>query len=164
MVHKARLPLFNWMIKARLKPMNALLYSLAGAVSLVLPILSAADVAPPATRIVLVGDSTVASRTGWGDSFANTLTPGVECLNMGRGGRSSKSYRDEGHWGKVIEAKPTWIFIQFGHNDQPGKGPTRETDARTSFRDKLSRQAFSLRERSPCCRRQARARDIADTP
>jgi lysophospholipase L1-like esterase len=72
------------------------------------------------TRVILVGDSTVAPRGGWGDAFAKLLAPGVECRNLALGGRSSKSYRDEGHWKKVLEAKPDWVFIQFGHNDQSG--------------------------------------------
>ena len=29
------------------------------------------------------------------------------------------------------------MLIQFGHNDQPGKGPERETDPATSYRDYL---------------------------
>lgn len=95
--------------------------------------------APPRVRVVLVGDSTVASRSGWGDSFAKLLTTDIECLNMGRSGRSSKSYRQEGHWKMVLEAKPTWVLIQFGHNDMPGKGPDRETEAKTTFRENLAR-------------------------
>ena len=90
-------------------------------------------------QVALVGDSTVATKSGWGDAFARLLNKDVRCENMGRGGRSSKSYRDEGHWGKVLEAKPQWILIQFGHNDQPGKGRRRETDAKTTFRQNLSR-------------------------
>ena len=101
--------------------------------------------APAAERIVLVGDSTVASKSGWGDAFGKLFTPGVECLNMGRGGRSSKSYRKEGHWQKLLEAKPTWVLIQFGHNDQPGKGPERETDAKTTFRENLARYVSEAR-------------------
>jgi lysophospholipase L1-like esterase len=97
-------------------------------------------------RIVLVGDSTVASRTGWGDAFAGLLVPEAECLNLARGGRSSKSYRTEGHWDKVLEARPNWVLIQFGHNDQPGKGPQRETDAGTTFREKLAAYAKEVRE------------------
>jgi lysophospholipase L1-like esterase len=88
---------------------------------------------------VLVGDSTVASGTGWGDAFGKLLSPEVKCVNFGRGGRSSKSYRDEGHWQKALEVKPTWVLIQFGHNDQPGKGPERETDAKTTYRENLIR-------------------------
>ncbi len=90
-------------------------------------------------RVVLVGDSTVASGGGWGDAFGRLLADRAECLNLGRNGRSSKSYRDEGHWQKALEAKPDWVLIQFGHNDQPGKGPERETDAATSFRRNLER-------------------------
>lgn len=81
----------------------------------------------------------MASSTGWGDAFAKLLVPEAECVNMGRGGRSSKSYRAEGHWQKVLDAKPAWVLIQFGHNDQPGKGPERETDAKTTFRENLAR-------------------------
>jgi len=40
-----------------------------------------------------------------------------------RSGRSSKSFRDEGHWQKALDTKPTWVLIQFGHNDIPGKRP-----------------------------------------
>lgn len=107
---------------------------------------AADETVPVKARIVLVGDSTVASKTGWGDAFAKLLTPGVECLNLGRGGRSSKSYRDEGHWRKVLEAKPTWVLIQFGHNDQPGKGPALETDAKTTFRENLMRYIAEVRQ------------------
>lgn len=96
-------------------------------------------------RIVLVGDSTVASKGGWGDAFAKLVAPGVECLNMARGGRSSKSYRDEGHWKQALKAKPTWVLIQFGHNDMPGKGPKRETDAQTTFRANLARYVAEAR-------------------
>jgi len=98
-----------------------------------------------AKRIVLVGDSTVASGSGWGDAFSKRLGPGVECINIGRGGRSSKSYRDEGHWKKALDAKPTWVLIQFGHNDQPGKGPKLETDAKTTFRENLTRYVAQAR-------------------
>lgn len=108
-------------------------------------IASAAEAPPAAKRIVLVGDSTVASHTGWGDAFSKLLVPGVECLNMGRGGRSSKSYRNEGHWEKALEAEPGWVLIQFGHNDQRGKGPERETDPKTTFRENLVRYIAEAR-------------------
>lgn len=96
-------------------------------------------------KIVLVGDSTVASKSGWGDAFGKMLKPGVEWVNLAIGGRSSKSYRDEGHWKKVLDSHATWVLIQFGHNDQPGKGPERETDAKTSFRENLARYVNEVR-------------------
>jgi pectinesterase len=107
----------------------------------------AADEPTPANvRVVLAGDSTIASGSGWGDAFAKLLVPGVKCINLGRPGRSSKSYRDEGHWQKVLEAKPAWVLIQFGHNDQPGKGPALETNAQTTFRENLARYIAEARQ------------------
>jgi lysophospholipase L1-like esterase len=91
---------------------------------------------PPIT-IVLVGDSTVASGGGWGSEFAKLLAPEAHCVNLAVGGRSSKSYWDEGRWNKVVEQKPNYVFIQFGHNDMPGKGPARETDPNTTYSQNL---------------------------
>ena len=127
------------------KPILVALHSLLGFALLLSTPAIAADNEPHAEKIVLVGDSTMASKSGWGDAFAQLLAPGVECDNMGRGGRSSKSYRNEGHWKKALEAKPTWVLIQFGHNDMPGKGPERETDAKTTFRENLARYVTEAR-------------------
>src|SRR6478609_3729111 len=99
----------------------------------------------PAAKLILVGDSTVAPKSGWGDAFMKLFKPTVASQNLAIGGRSSKSYRDEGHWQKVLDAKPTWVLIQFGHNDQPGKGPKRETDAKTTFRENLARYIAEAR-------------------
>jgi lysophospholipase L1-like esterase len=92
----------------------------------------------PPIRIVLVGDSTVTDTQGWGKSFAMALRPEAQCTNAAVGGRSSKSYRDEGRWKKAIDLHPDYVFIQFGHNDMPGKGPERETDPNTTYRENLA--------------------------
>jgi lysophospholipase L1-like esterase len=96
-------------------------------------------------RIVLVGDSTVASKSGWGDAFAKLLGPSAECFNDAAGGRSSKSFRSEGRWKKALEHQPQWVLIQFGHNDMPGKGPERETDPATTFPENLARYVDEAR-------------------
>jgi len=90
-------------------------------------------------RIILVGDSTMAVQSGWGPGFCALVSTKVDCVNMARSGRSSLSYRAEGSWAKVIDAlqhngdyKATYVLIQFGHNDQPGK-PGRSTDLATEF-------------------------------
>ena len=90
-------------------------------------------------RIALAGDSTVADGSGWGPAFAKQVKPGTECLNFALGGQSSKSFRDSGNWQKTLDSKPTHVLIQFGHNDMPGKGPNRETDPATTYRDNLIR-------------------------
>ena len=81
----------------------------------------------------------MAVRSGWGPGFSRDVVPQVTFTNMAKGGRSSGSYRAEGSWAKVMdelkrnaEFKATYVLIQFGHNDQPGK-PGRSTDLATEF-------------------------------
>ena len=94
---------------------------------------------PKPTKFVLAGDSTVTDKAGWGLGFSELLTGGATCVNLSAGGRSSKSFRDEGRWKRVLAEQPQFVLIQFGHNDQPGKGPARETDPTTTYRDNLRR-------------------------
>jgi lysophospholipase L1-like esterase len=96
-------------------------------------------------RIVLAGDSTVTDNAGWGTGFKELLKPDVECINLSRGGRSSKSFRDEGSWDKVLALKPDYVLIQFGHNDQAGHGPERETDPKTTYRQNMTRYVDEAR-------------------
>ena len=72
-------------------------------------------------RFVLAGDSTVTDEAGWGKGFAELCSENVECINLAASGRSARSYRTEGRWQKCLDAKPDFLLIQFGHNDQPGK-------------------------------------------
>jgi lysophospholipase L1-like esterase len=102
-------------------------------------------------RIILVGDSTMAVRTGWGPGFVADLVPEVTCTNMAKGGRSSGSYRAEGAWANVMseltrkgDFKTTYVLIQFGHNDQPGK-PGRSTDLATEFPANLRRYVADVK-------------------
>jgi lysophospholipase L1-like esterase len=87
--------------------------------------------------IVLVGDSTVNDEGGWGPGFRAAL-PQAAVVNLAKNGRSSKSFRDEGLWAPALTAQAGYILIQFGHNDQPGKGPDRETDPATTYRANLA--------------------------
>jgi len=102
-------------------------------------------------RVILVGDSTMASTTGYGDALCARFTPETACINLARGGRSSGSFRAEGRWDEVqrllAEAKDyrrTWVLIQFGHNDQPGK-PGRSTDYVTEFPVNMQRYVTEAR-------------------
>lgn len=93
-------------------------------------------------RLILVGDSTMAPRSGYGNALCARVQQ-VACINLARGGRSSKSFRAEGLWDTVLALlnegreqgtarQKTLVLIQFGHNDQPGK-PGRSTDLATEF-------------------------------
>lgn len=87
----------------------------------------------PVPHVYLVGDSTTASGSGWGDAFEAYLD-GVSVTNTARGGRSSKSFYDEGAFDATRDALEAgdYVFIQFGHNDskpeayrrtEPGDAP-----------------------------------------
>ncbi len=89
-------------------------------------------------KIVLVGDSTVATGGGWGPGFCAVMTPNVKCVDLALNGRSTKSFIDEGAWAKALAEKGDYYFIQFGHNDQK-KIPALYTDSETTFQDYLRR-------------------------
>ncbi len=105
----------------------------------------AVDPAASALRVVLVGDSTMATKSGYGDALCARFKPEVTCLNLAKGGRSTKSFRAEGLWDHVmtlLRDRPVGqtdvVLMQFGHNDQPGK-PGRSTDLATEFPANLAR-------------------------
>jgi lysophospholipase L1-like esterase len=103
------------------------------------------------SKIILVGDSTIAVMGGWGPSFcAYHVTSFAACLNLARGGRSSGNYRWEGSWAVALSEmhargyQNVWVLIQFGHNDQPGK-PGRSTDFKTGYPENLRRYVRETR-------------------
>jgi pectinesterase len=100
--------------------------------------------APRRVRIVLVGDSTVTDDSGWGAGFRR-LASGAEVVNLAANGRSSKSFIDEGRWADALAKRGDYYLIQFGHNDEPGKGPERETDPNTTYRANMTRYVEEAR-------------------
>lgn len=95
-------------------------------------------------KIVLVGDSTVATGGGWGPGFCKVMTPNVTCVDVALNGRSSKSFVDEGAWKKALAEHGDYYLIQFGHNDQKDD-PARHTDADGSFQQYLKRYIADVR-------------------
>ena len=109
--------------------------------------------APPirAYKIILVGDSTMAPGSGWASNFCDLhVKSSTACLNLGRGGRSTRSYRAEGSWDIAMnEARAkgyaaTYVLIQFAHNDQSTKGE-RWTEMATEFPANLKRYVEEVR-------------------
>jgi lysophospholipase L1-like esterase len=108
----------------------------------------------PPLKIGMIGDPTMASYakppadrptlTGWGQVFGLFFGPAVEVKNHALSGRSSKSFLKEGRWQPVLAEKPDYVFIQFGHNDQPGKGD-RSTDPDGDFQDNLKKYIAEAR-------------------
>jgi lysophospholipase L1-like esterase len=102
-------------------------------------------------RFILVGDSTMAHYSGYGDAFCARVKRSNNCTNLAKGGRSSGSFRAEGRWDEVegmlrgsAAYRATYVLIQFGHNDQPGK-PGRSTDFVTGFPVNMARYADEVR-------------------
>jgi rhamnogalacturonan acetylesterase len=87
--------------------------------------------APPATlhpALFLVGDSIMKTGNGTGENgqwgWGSEIIPlfdasKIHVYNEAHGGRSSRSYIEEGLWAKVLDqVQPgDFILLQFGHND-----------------------------------------------
>lgn len=109
------------------------------------------------TRILMVGDSTMSNYlkppadrptlTGWGQVFEQVFKQeSVEVNNRAVSGMSTKTCLETGHWDKTLKEDGDYIFIQFGHNDQPGKA--KSSPAETTFRDNLRRMITEARRRA----------------
>lgn len=105
----------------------------------------------PPIRVILVGDSTIATGNGYGDALCARFRPDVTCINLAANGRSSSSFRSEGRWNHVEallrdkgKFSASYVLVQFGHNDQPGK--KHATDLVTEFPANMARYAAKVRE------------------
>ncbi len=109
-----------------------------------MPTIYADDTTP---HLYVIGDSTAASYekqrhplTGWAQVLQEYLDESkIVVINKAISGRSSKSYRDEGHWAPIQDRlkEGDYVFIQFGHNDQKKNDPKRYSDAFGTYTDNL---------------------------
>ncbi len=102
--------------------------------------------------VVLVGDSTVCdfpdkndARRGWGEYLPDYFDDSVKVINLARSGRSTKTFLNEGLWEKALQAKPTYILIQFGHNDNHAPDKPESTAADGEYSDNLRRYVDEAR-------------------
>ena len=106
-------------------------------------LLATATLAAPAQTpisVMLVGDSTQTDSAGYGRGFCANLSPQITCLNNAKGGASTKTYRAQGLWDKAVALHPTYMLIQFGHNDEQSSAHAdRETDLVTEYPANLRR-------------------------
>lgn len=130
----------------------------------------------PGFTIYLIGDSTMANKPlipenperGWGQMLGIYFRPGVRVENHALNGRSSKNFRDEGHWAAIqARLQPgDWVIIQFGHNDEKSQDPARFTTPGGTFPTNLARYVTETRARganpvlaTPVARRKFDAQD-----
>lgn len=117
--------------------------------------LAAAVVASP-PRIVIASDSTAAHyepasypQMGWGMVLKCSLTPDVQVVNLARGGRSTKTFIEEGLWDQLLaQLTPgDTVLIQFGHNDADTRKNVRFTDPNGAYEVNLRRFVADVRAR-----------------
>lgn len=97
-------------------------------------------------KISIAGDSTVASYTkpeiaGWGQLIGKYFEDDVSIENFAISGRSTKTFQEKGDWRKLLDSKPGYILVQFGHNDSHAKDRPEATDAATDYKDNLRKFA-----------------------
>jgi len=95
--------------------------------------------------IALVGDSTMTAEKGWGAAFTRVVGTRATVINFAASGRSAKSFLNENRLPAILKTAPDYVFIQFGHNGQPGKGAHRETDPDSTYRDFLGEYIRQIR-------------------
>jgi lysophospholipase L1-like esterase len=88
-------------------------------------------------RLFMAGDSTMqiykedeTPQRGWGQCLPAFFdTSRIEIINEAVGGRSTKRYKNEGRWDKLVAQlqKGDFVIIQFAHNDASKNKPERYT-------------------------------------
>ncbi|AEI40883.1 rhamnogalacturonan acetylesterase [Paenibacillus mucilaginosus] len=106
-------------------------------------------------KVYLAGDSTVQSypeerapQAGWGQYIAEHFTTKVLFVNRAIGGRSSKTFVEEGRLAEILAeiGEGDYLFVQMGHNDATPSRPERYTEPFGSYKDYLRQYITGARE------------------
>ncbi|MFD1886927.1 rhamnogalacturonan acetylesterase [Paenibacillus wenxiniae] len=101
--------------------------------------------------VYLAGDSTVQTyrasqrpQAGWGQMIASYFDEGVQFSNHSIGGRSSRSFIEQGRLDTIVSLLQPgdYLMVQFGHNDADSSKPERYTpvnDYRTYLKTYIDR-------------------------
>jgi len=107
-------------------------------------------------KIYIIGDSTVQTYSesyypmmGWGQVLNLFFDESkIQIVNKAIGGRSSRSFWEEGRWTEVVNMLDSndYVFIQFGHNDRDWTKPERYTDT-AAYKDFMRIYVNETREK-----------------
>lgn len=126
-------------------------------VTLNLTVVEAYSVKAPET-VYIAGDSTSANylyyqrpKSGWGEMLGYYLE-NVKVENKAVGGRSAKSFIDEGRLDNILNSasEGDYLLIQFGHNDRPLTVTDNSEDKRSTpleYKDYLRSYISSAKEK-----------------
>lgn len=96
-----------------------------------------------AADIYMAGDSTMQTyngsyypQQGWGQRMQELTIDGVKVSNQSLGGRSTKSFKAEGRWQRLVSSvkEGDFVIIQFGHNDATKAKPERYAEVNTEYK------------------------------
>lgn len=113
--------------------------------SCILALFTACTLHASPLTIALVGDSTVAeykpeeSLRGWGQQLEEFLTPDVKVRNLALCGASTRTFLSTSRWKDALDARPDFVFIQFGHNDSHAPDRPESTQADGDYAQNLRR-------------------------
>jgi lysophospholipase L1-like esterase len=138
-------------LKTTKKSGSKTLFLVIGIVTLLAAVTWAA-VQSAALRIIIIGDSTASTYSatdplkGWGQELQQFFKAGtVTVLNKAIGGRSSRSFIEDGHWASTLAIlqKGDYLLVSFGTNDA-GSVAARHTDT-AGFRTYLTQYVTESR-------------------
>ncbi|MCZ8514229.1 rhamnogalacturonan acetylesterase [Paenibacillus filicis] len=105
--------------------------------------------------VYIAGDSTVqtykaesAPQAGWGQFISRYFTGNVRFINKAIGGRSSKTFVEEGRLEEILNVlqENDYLFIQMGHNDSTASKPERYTEPFGSYKTYLKMYTAGAKE------------------
>ncbi len=67
--------------------------------------------------LCLAGDSTVTYNAGYAAGLRSHFDTRLQVINRSHGGSTTASFRSQHRWQDVLNLKPDYVMIQFGHND-----------------------------------------------
>ena len=129
----------------------------AGGGAVVTPATGTYPVSSGKPTIYLASDSTVSyyapnanNQEGWGQELQNFFTSDVVVVDAAIGGRSSKSFIDEGHLTAILGVikEGDYLFAAWGINDRYTSDTTRYTNPATTYRTYLQQYIDGARSKN----------------
>ena len=90
-----------------------------------------------AVMIGLIGDSTVAMQSGWGPAFAERFDLRTKIVNYAKNGATLQALSKK--LDELVQLKPDYVLIQFGHNDQKRYDTTVYRDHLKSYVERIGK-------------------------
>lgn len=97
--------------------------------------LAVAAAEKPNILVGLIGDSTVAEQSGWGPAFAKRFDRRAKIVNYAKNGATLQALSKR--LDELVQLKPDYVLIQFGHNDQKRYDTTVYRDHLRSYVERI---------------------------